>query len=276
MQAQIPASEYNALLDLYDASSGFSWANKSGWLDAEAASWYGVTVTEGHVVEINLDQNKLTGTMSGDLDNLSQLQSLDLGNNELSGSIPGILGNLTQLQYLDLNNNELSGSIPESLGNLAQLQYLFLDVNELSGSIPSGLGNLHLLLDLFLQFNQLSGDVPEFSAFSTVAIGLDMNNLNVAPGSQSLANIDAMIANGVEIDFLPQLSSGCLGQIVLQSDGSPWVYLSGGPGQYVIQVSSNLTTWAFLINVELTSPGGNFVDASVTNYPCRFYTVVLP
>jgi hypothetical protein len=44
----------------------------------------------------------------------------------------------------------------------------------------------------------------------------------------------------------------------------------------VILVSTNLITWAVLTNLELTSPAGQFVDASATNYPSRFYRVLLP
>ena len=114
------------------------------------------------------------------------------------------MGKLSQLQFLDLYINQLSGSIPSSLGNLSQLQYLYLSFNQLTGSIPSSLGNLSQLQRLYLDDNQLSGDVPDFSSLTGVDFTIYKNYLNIAAGSQSLANIDAMIAAGVLVGYTPQ------------------------------------------------------------------------
>ena len=42
---QIPASEYSALVDLYNQASGADWFNNYGWLNPNATSWYGVYIT---------------------------------------------------------------------------------------------------------------------------------------------------------------------------------------------------------------------------------------
>jgi Leucine-rich repeat (LRR) protein len=184
LQVEIPASEYNALVDLYNSTSGSNWTLKSGWLDAEADSWFGVVVTAGHVSviglgdnqlsgsipasltnlpylqEIGLDGNELTGTIPTNLASFSQLVSLDLGNNQFSGSVPASLGNLSQLLFLNLSSNHLSGGIPSNLANLSQLQFLNFDQNQLSGSIPDGLGELVQLQELEINSNQLSGSLP--------------------------------------------------------------------------------------------------------------------
>jgi autotransporter-associated beta strand protein len=170
---QIPTSEYDALVDLYNVAGGDDWTCNSGWLDPDAASWCGVdvngveydtngnVVVQGNVEEVFLDFNQLSGSIPESLGNLFQLQYLYLADNQLSGSIPESLGNLSQLQILWLSANQLSGSIPESLGNLSQLQGVGLDGNQLSGSIPESLGNLSQLQGFGLDHNQLSGSMPE-------------------------------------------------------------------------------------------------------------------
>src|SRR5580692_8108292 len=72
---QIPATEYNALVDLYASTAGANWRNNSGWTNATATSWHGVTISgvvydgsanvlvAGHVVSVNLGLNQLNGTI---------------------------------------------------------------------------------------------------------------------------------------------------------------------------------------------------------------------
>ncbi len=75
------------------------------------------------VVNINLHNNNLVGTIQASLGNLSNLQSIVLYSNQLMGSIPPELSNLSQLIFLELNANQLTGSIPAELGNLSKLRY---------------------------------------------------------------------------------------------------------------------------------------------------------
>jgi hypothetical protein len=57
----------------------------------------------------------------------------------------------------------------------------------------------------------------------------------------------------------------------VQPDGGLRLVLSGEPGVYVIEQSSTLTNWSFL--VQLTNGSGTleFTDEPVTNHPARFY-----
>ncbi len=157
---------HEALSALYVSTGGDNWTNNSGWditrvpAPSELYNWFGISVAQGWVTFLRLDNNNLTGTLPVELGNLAQLQELDLWRNTLTGSIPTELGNLSQLQRLNLYDNSLSGTLPTELGNLAQLQELDLWRNTLTGSIPTELGNLSQLQRLNLYDNSLSGAIP--------------------------------------------------------------------------------------------------------------------
>ena len=140
---EIPQSECEALVALYNSTNGASWKTNTNWLQTNTpCSWYGVTCGNGHVTQLILDNNQMSGSIPPELGNLTNLTYLDLEIDYLSGSIPPELGNLTNLTYLNLSNNKLSGSIPSELGNLSNLTDLVLSTNQLSGNIPPELGNL--------------------------------------------------------------------------------------------------------------------------------------
>ena len=156
------ASERAALMALYHATDGPNWKDNDHWLTAAPIGlWHGVTTdASGHVTELNLSSNQLTGAIPSWLGNLSNLAELWLSNNQLTGAIPSSLGNLSNLTYLGLGGNQLTGAIPSSLGNLSNLTYLGLGGNQLTGAIPSSLGSLSNLTYLGLGGNQLTGAIP--------------------------------------------------------------------------------------------------------------------
>jgi Leucine-rich repeat (LRR) protein len=144
---EIPSTECEALVALYNSTDGDNWTNNSGWLETNTpCSWYKVTCSSGHVSEIDLGwngySNNLTGSIPSELGNLSNLRALSLWGNSLTGSIPSELGNLSYLWHLNLGGNSLTGSIPSELGNLSNLNRLYLDSNQLCGEIPVELKNL--------------------------------------------------------------------------------------------------------------------------------------
>jgi hypothetical protein len=63
------------------------------------------------------------------------LNSLDLESNRLGGSIPSEVGLLTNLEFLALNNNKLQGEIPKTLANLKLTEQILLQLNDLSGTV---------------------------------------------------------------------------------------------------------------------------------------------
>jgi hypothetical protein len=158
---EIPKSECEALVALYNSTGGANWTSKDNWLvTTTPGDWVGVEVSGGHVSHIFLGTNHLTGSIPPELGNLTALEGLYLDWNQLTGSIPPELGNLTALQILVLAGNQLTGSIPPELGNLTALTALSLCDNQLTGTVPPELGNLTALQYLALYSNQLTGSLP--------------------------------------------------------------------------------------------------------------------
>ncbi|XP_047335036.1 putative kinase-like protein TMKL1 [Impatiens glandulifera] len=119
------------------------------------------------LLSLQLPSAGLSGTLPGELGELSSLKSLYLGVNSLTGIIPLELGYSSSLSEIDLGNNLLNGSIPTSIWNLCDdgLSSLRLHGNSLSGAIPepalpnSTCRNLQVL---DLGQNGFSGEFPDF------------------------------------------------------------------------------------------------------------------
>ena len=77
---EIPKVECEALVALYNSTNGESWTIHTGWLDTNTpASWYGITVANGQVVQLELFSNNLSGPIPIEIGNLSSLQLLGAG-----------------------------------------------------------------------------------------------------------------------------------------------------------------------------------------------------
>ncbi|TYJ21261.1 hypothetical protein E1A91_A08G053100v1 [Gossypium mustelinum] len=86
---------------------------------------------------IDLSCNRLTGEISTEIGNLSEIRSLNLSHNNLTGHIPSTFSKLKQIESLDLSHNNLIGRIPIQLVELYNLAVFNVSYNNLSGSIPS-------------------------------------------------------------------------------------------------------------------------------------------
>ncbi|XVF43358.1 hypothetical protein PTKIN_Ptkin02bG0033900 [Pterospermum kingtungense] len=117
----------------------------ANWDEAarDPCSWTMVTCSpDGLVIGLEAPSQELSGTLSPDIGNLTNIRFVLLQNNNISGHIPSEIGALSKLQTLDLSNNTFSGQIPSTLSQLKSLQNLRLANNNLSGEIPSSLANL--------------------------------------------------------------------------------------------------------------------------------------
>ena len=225
----IPQTEKDALLALYNSTNGNNWYRKTGWdfskpvkswVAKAGTGWYGISIYEGHVVGINLSSNNLIGTIPAEISQLTHLQTLDISNNRLSSEIPSKIRLLTELKILDLESNQLSGQIPYTISlltqlqmlnlrsnkftsiipieicQLIQLQSLNLGNNQLSGTIPDEIGQLTQLQDLTLYVNQLTGQIPtqigQLTQLQYLDLGFNQLNGKLPPEIGQLTQLNIL------------------------------------------------------------------------------------
>nr|CAB3464679.1 unnamed protein product [Digitaria exilis] len=113
------------------------------------------------LVEVDLSQNQLNGTISESFGSLMKLRLLNLHDNSLYGSIPASIAKLPSLMYLWLWDNNLSGELPAELGKQTPLlRDIQIDSNNFSGPIPAGICDNGKLWVLTASSNQLTGSIP--------------------------------------------------------------------------------------------------------------------
>ncbi|KAJ0501035.1 putative non-specific serine/threonine protein kinase [Helianthus annuus] len=155
-----------------------------------------------YLINLNLNQNYLTGSLSPSIGNLTRMQWMTFGANALSGPVPAELGRLTDLRSLAFDTNNFSGSLPPELGNLRRLQQLYIDSSGVGGKIPSTFANLQNLVTvrisglsngtldfikdlkslrvLVLRNNRISGTIPtDIGEYQNLTqLDLSFNNLS--------------------------------------------------------------------------------------------------
>ena len=134
--------------------------------------WEGVTMVNGRVVELDLEEFGLTGAVPAEVGQLASLELLDLRHNELT-SLPAEIGRLSALRYLNIYDNQLT-SVPAEIGQLTSLEWLTLSENQLT-SVPAVIGQLTSLRDLYLADNELTS-VPAEIGQLTALTTLHLNN----------------------------------------------------------------------------------------------------
>ncbi|KAJ0977192.1 hypothetical protein J5N97_012666 [Dioscorea zingiberensis] len=154
---------------------GSQWQNTPlNWngVDPCGDSWVGISCNNSRIVSITLPSLGLKGTLSGDIQSMTELKTLDLSYNKgLTGQIPSSIGSLSKLENLILIGCSFSGEIPQEIGSLKKLVLLFLTSNKFSGRIPPTIGNLANLILLDVADNMLTGEIPVSGSKNP---GLDM------------------------------------------------------------------------------------------------------
>jgi Leucine-rich repeat (LRR) protein len=96
----------------YPSSFADSWTGND---PCGSDAWLGVTCDASgkNITVLNFANQKLTGTISPYIANITSLTKLVLSNNNLVGTIPDTLTTLPNLQLLDVSNNNLTGDVPK-------------------------------------------------------------------------------------------------------------------------------------------------------------------
>lgn len=207
--AAIPAQERAVLDAFYTQTNGASWTRNTGWAGAAGTEcdWYGIVcdATGGHVTEINLTSNNLSGNVP-DLTPLNQLRTFVANSNRLSGSLPKISG-LTSLSTFYVLDNNFNGTIPPLTG-LPSLETFDVGINRLTGTVPS-LSGLTNLRDLDLYANAFSGPLPDLAGLARLrSVNFNSNQFTgPIPQLSGLPNLATFVAqNNALTGSIPALS----------------------------------------------------------------------
>lgn len=198
--ARVRPSEHAALMSLYEATSGATWANNEHWdrtkdpcrlnggpvphrgfatqpfrtdVRYEPTPWFGVGCIDP--CDDYLDGPDCTA---------GRILSLRLRDNGLSGSLNGWvgIGEMRNITHIDLSYNALSGSIPTEIGQINNLEALILRSNALSGALPTEIADVNAngvgrLAEVSLAVNRLEGTLPAALAqHAPSLLSLDVSN----------------------------------------------------------------------------------------------------
>jgi hypothetical protein len=235
--ADIPDTERQALIDLYNSTGGDNWKNNTGW-KGEAGTecnWFMISCNneKTHVVGIDSNPNcngdcsgnNLTGKILQSIENLNSISRIKFSGDNLT-SLPAEIGNLTNLTYLYLYTNDLT-SLPAEIVNLTNLTTLDLDDNNLTSvpavilkltnltrldlnrinltSVPPEIGNLINLTTLDLSSNELTSVPPEIGNLTNLTtLYLHYNDLtSVPPEIGNLTNLTTLYLNSNDLTSVP-------------------------------------------------------------------------
>mmetsp|Transcript_146453 Transcript_146453/g.255407 ORF Transcript_146453/g.255407 Transcript_146453/m.255407 type:complete len:392 (-) Transcript_146453:87-1262(-) len=191
--------QLEALNVFYKEMSGDQWRTRDNWGEGDPCwdAWYGVTCDEhGHVIALELSDNRLVGSVPAALDRVTALMKLDLSTsaqsfmnhpnvdkNRVFGRLPS-LASMKRLEEVEVSGNEITAlpdnlyqnggtlrsvsasrnlikEMPLYLNRYPKLHTLELDRNQISGTIPVEVGLLGKMRFMHLEYNKLSGIVPK-------------------------------------------------------------------------------------------------------------------
>ena len=137
--------ERPALVDLYTATGGGSWATRTNWLSTTLGpcnGWYGVLCASvnASVTALSMPANNLVGPVPASISALTALKRVNLPNNYLT-ALPDEISGLTAMTSLVVAVNALTGPIPSVVTAMTALATLNLQNNALIGTIPRAIGS---------------------------------------------------------------------------------------------------------------------------------------
>ncbi|MCX6823003.1 MAG: right-handed parallel beta-helix repeat-containing protein [candidate division SR1 bacterium] len=160
----IPVPECEALVALYTSTDGDNWYDNSNWLGngdtslTTACDWYGVGCGEGegHVYDLSLDENNLSGALPVQISNLNSLSYVDLRYNNITSIEGGTFSGLLNLSDLYLNYNQITSIESGTFVNLPSLGGLYLSHNQIVSIANGAFVDIPYLYYLYLDENTIT------------------------------------------------------------------------------------------------------------------------
>lgn len=235
ISTDVPQSDADSLIRLYQMTAGDSWTDKTNWLKtATVASWTGITVTAGRITRVQKITKNLVGSTSGwvlpgglvdvilntnagltgDLTTWTIPDTLDT----LYVYLTGLSGDLSAwvppvgLLTLNLNNTSITGDI-SGWTLPTGLQYLYVNNTALSGDV-SGWTLPASLLGLRLNSTSVTGDVSGWAWPAGLAtLNLSTSALSGDISGWVIPGLSIFDASASSISGVPDLSA-CTGAII--------------------------------------------------------------
>jgi len=186
------------LANIYHSLNGYNWNNSTNWLvdSVDACNWMGVRCIDDAIIELQLDQNNLQGSIPNEICYLFSLEVLSLSNNFITGHIPRCISLLSSLSQLHLDHNKIHGDIPHTIHDLTYLESINLSHNLIQGSISNSLGSLQYLETIDLSSNLLVGTIPLpiFSLKYIIVLDIHSNHMSgtLSKTVENLTNLQVL------------------------------------------------------------------------------------
>jgi len=160
-----------SMATFYFASLGDTWANNTDWLSytVNECSWFNqagdaseVCDENGFLIELDLEENLVGGSIPEAMYELRNLTSLDLEDNMIGGRLSPNIRNWNEMIKFQINKNQIEFRIPQEMISWRNVEEIDMSENRLTGTIPDLFGQRFQTLEIFnLYWNaELTGTVP--------------------------------------------------------------------------------------------------------------------
>ncbi|KAK1748705.1 leucine-rich repeat domain-containing protein [Skeletonema marinoi] len=218
-------------------------------------------------------RQRLGGQIHEELSLLSFLQYLDLENNKLVGSLPSHIYELHKLKTLFLSQNQLSNV--DDIGEFKHLEHLSLSMNNFKGPLPASFESLKHLKTLDLHTNEFTGDlfqvINDFESLETIDVAFNDFSGTLSPLIGNMTNLTTiLLGNNQFSGGIPEEIQFCklLQDLSVEANHDLDGIIPAVLGQLTSLVFLNLSTCSF--KGPLPASFGNlkklkFLDVSFNN-----------
>mmetsp|Transcript_21828 Transcript_21828/g.62189 ORF Transcript_21828/g.62189 Transcript_21828/m.62189 type:complete len:651 (-) Transcript_21828:183-2135(-) len=209
--------EYVAAVLYYATKGPDRWEIKADFasLDVPMHNWHngaelGIRCNEfGEIMRIELEDNKLEGTIPDEIYLLTTLRHMFLGDNQgLEGTISSYIGKMFSLVDLNVAETSVGGTIPTEVGMLSDLYHLVVFDSNVCGTLPTELGNATSLVKLELEYTKMNGTIP-----SELGRLVDLTLITAFFTEELAGTIPSELANLDQLNFVSMEGTGIFGNV---------------------------------------------------------------